>query len=311
MQITLNITKKNVKRVMDLVLSIAFILCGSIFTIIFLSDVVSLNNSIPQSVCIAIRSIFYAITITYAIYTTTLTILTFIRKTESNYPYSLSAGYAIGVGFSTMIATLIIYPIFVIFTCCFFIIPLLVYVLNTTIWHLLLKNNNTSFEYQTDRIDTLIDGDDKISIFSSTIVCGLCSLALLTYFICGGKYWSFYLYFPIVFVAPVFIVSLVISLVSFKNRKQSSMSWLFLGLCVGLSWILGSQLGFDSNSLITNNSTNIALSYTAFGIILTTFTVWLVLKIIKCIKVIKTMFEEHSNTKANLQEELQSEIQEN
>lgn len=310
MQITLNITKESVKRNVNFVLSLAFIVFATIAGILILQATISdivVDHQTVQSILLQI--LFYAIIAVITLVILAINIVLYIRKGNGDYGYNLSAGYAIGVGFSVMIASLIILPVAVIFFCWFFVIPLLVYAINTAIWHIILKNGGKSSEGRTDEMISITDDGNKTSIISAIVACVVCTVSLLVYFICGGVYWNIYLYYPIAIVAPILIISLVISVSALVSRKESQTSWLFLGLCVGLSWVLGSQIGFDGDSIIANGSTNIALSYTAFGIVIVSFFVWAFVKIKGCIGIVKMLLAERSKSEEKLDRDLQGNMQ--
>ncbi len=271
MEITLNIKSTDVKRLVNLIISMCFIIFGIICCYIMTYYSTEINN-VMDILTEIISTFFFTILALAAVF---INFAFFLRKDDSDFGYYMASGFGIGAGIAVECCALLAYPLATIFFWAFAVVPIVVFAVNTTIWTLVCKNSNEN--EQTN----IVHNKRTLPFTLSFITCIAVCIALLVYFIIAGSRFEDYFLIPVVIIAPIFISAIIGFTVSTVKKTQQPWMWLIIGLCFGLSWIFAFRIFLDYSIF------PIGVSFTAFVLGFLGLSIWLTHTVIKCFSIIK------------------------
>lgn len=271
MEINLSINSINVKRLVNLIVSICFVVFGIVSCYLMTYFNFEINNAmdIVSKVISTLLFILFAVAIIF------INIVLCIIKKNSDFGYYLASGFGIGAGIAVECCALIKYPLSALFFWPFALIPIIIFAINTTIWAFVCKNT-------VKEVHNLINKKTLPPfIISFVMSIGVC-MALLFYFIMMGINGDHYSFIPIIIVIPILILDIISFTISVVKKRELSPLSLVIGLCIGLLWILEFNIFLDAVVI------NTGVSFTIFIIGLAGFIVWLTYKIIDSIVILKS-----------------------
>lgn len=267
MEVTLNIKSANVKRFVNLIVSISFAVFG-IVSCYFMTYFDYVINNATDIVIKVISTLFF---ILFSIAIIFINIIFYVIKNDSDFGYYLASGFGIGAGIAVESCALLVYPMSALFFWPFALVPIIIFAINTTIWSFICKNT------VKEDVSSLINKKNLPPLIISFVMSvGVC-IALLVYLIMLGMSGDHYSFIPIIIVAPILILAIISFTLSAVKRKEFALLSLVVGLCIGLLWIL------EFNKFLDVFVFNTSVSFTVFTLGLVGFIVWLTYKIIDSI----------------------------
>ena len=269
MEITLNITHIGVRRLLNLLVSICFIIYGTICCY-FMAYLNTRNSTTIEIVFKIISTIFGAL---FALTTLFINMFVYRRKIDSDIGYYLASGFGIGAGVAIECCALLVYPLSTLFFWAFAVGPIIIFAVNTAICSAICKSN-VKREQHSFR-------PTKLFITSFIICIGL-NIALLIYFLIAGLRFNYFFLIPILAIAPIIMLSVINFTISIIKKKQTTLTYILVGLSWGLSWIIEFSIFLDYSIF------NMGVSLTVFILGFLGIAIYCISLIFNCVAATKT-----------------------
>ncbi len=271
MEIALKIESTNVKRLINFIISICFIVFALICCFIMTYYSYELNNAL-DIITKVISTLFFTLLALSIVF---INIFSYLRKDNSDFGYYLAAGFGMGTGIAVECCALLVYPLSTLFFWAFAIIPIAVFAINTTIWAFVCKDNDKNEQ------PNIVNNKKRLPFIISCIaVIALC-IALIVYFIIAGLRFDWYYFIPIAIISPILISEIICITLSLVKKTRNTWLWLIIGLCFGLYWIFEFQIFLDYSIF----NLGISLSIYILGFLL--LSIWLISVVIQYVLIIK------------------------